>query len=176
MRLTTAPYVGKRLVGTAKAVPFPSVLLPCHIVIGITGTGDLAHPAMLDPCVKIGAVFSNFSGVGRRMGNPCVSSSFRTTQVYRLRCSSIFSALILLVFAAACGGRGRTPIQPPQDNPPPITASPDVRADYVGFAIPNEFVVGYGLDFAERYRNLPFVGVLHPQVYKQSEPKAKGLP
>jgi len=35
-----------------------------------------------------------------------------------------------------------------------------VRADYVGFAIPNEFVVGYGLDYAERYRNLPYVGVL----------------
>lgn len=35
-----------------------------------------------------------------------------------------------------------------------------VRADYVGFSIPNEFVVGYGLDYAERYRNLPYVGVL----------------
>jgi hypoxanthine phosphoribosyltransferase len=35
-----------------------------------------------------------------------------------------------------------------------------VRADYVGFAIPNEFVVGYGLDYAERYRNLPGVGIL----------------
>ncbi len=35
-----------------------------------------------------------------------------------------------------------------------------VHADYVGFSIPNEFVVGYGLDFAERYRNLPYVGVL----------------
>jgi hypoxanthine phosphoribosyltransferase len=42
-----------------------------------------------------------------------------------------------------------------------------VEADYVGFEIPDYFVVGYGLDFAERYRNLPFVGVLHPQVYKQ---------
>jgi hypoxanthine phosphoribosyltransferase len=36
----------------------------------------------------------------------------------------------------------------------------DVQADYVGFSIPNEFVVGYGLDYAERYRNLPDVGVL----------------
>jgi hypoxanthine phosphoribosyltransferase len=36
----------------------------------------------------------------------------------------------------------------------------DVRADYVGFTIPNEFVVGYGLDYAERYRNLTYVGVL----------------
>ena len=41
----------------------------------------------------------------------------------------------------------------------------NVKADYVGFVIPDHFVVGYGLDFAERYRNLPFVGVLHPQVY-----------
>jgi len=36
----------------------------------------------------------------------------------------------------------------------------DVQADYVGFVIPDEFVVGYGLDYAERYRNLPDVGVL----------------
>jgi len=42
-----------------------------------------------------------------------------------------------------------------------------VEADYVGFEIPDYFVVGYGLDFAERYRNLPFVGVLHPHVYKK---------
>jgi len=43
----------------------------------------------------------------------------------------------------------------------------DIEADYVGFEIPDFFVVGYGLDFAERYRNLPFVGVLHPHIYKQ---------
>lgn len=41
-----------------------------------------------------------------------------------------------------------------------------VRADYVGFTIPDLFVVGYGLDFAERYRNLPFVGVLQPALYE----------
>ena len=43
----------------------------------------------------------------------------------------------------------------------------EVQADYVGFTIPDLFVVGYGLDYAERYRNLPFVGVLHPQMYKK---------
>lgn len=43
-----------------------------------------------------------------------------------------------------------------------------IEADYIGFTVPDEFVVGYGLDFAERYRNLPFVGVLHPHIYKQA--------
>lgn len=41
----------------------------------------------------------------------------------------------------------------------------DVDLDYVGFEIPDEFVVGYGLDYAEIYRNLPFVGVLKPEKY-----------
>jgi hypoxanthine phosphoribosyltransferase len=41
----------------------------------------------------------------------------------------------------------------------------DVQIDYSGFDIPNEFVVGYGLDYAERYRNLLYVGVLRPEVY-----------
>jgi hypoxanthine phosphoribosyltransferase len=41
-----------------------------------------------------------------------------------------------------------------------------VTADYVGFTIENHFVVGYGLDYRERYRNLPFVGILHPDLYK----------
>lgn len=40
-----------------------------------------------------------------------------------------------------------------------------VKVDYIGFDIPNEFVVGYGLDFNEIYRNLPFVGVLKPEKY-----------
>lgn len=42
-----------------------------------------------------------------------------------------------------------------------------VRADYVGFSIPDLFVIGYGLDYAERYRNLPFVGVLKPDMYRE---------
>ncbi|MEP6663499.1 MAG: phosphoribosyltransferase family protein, partial [Verrucomicrobiota bacterium] len=45
-----------------------------------------------------------------------------------------------------------------------------IEADYVGFTIPNKFVVGYGLDYAERYRNLPFVGVLKPEMYQDGAP------
>lgn len=41
----------------------------------------------------------------------------------------------------------------------------DIRADYVGFTVPDAFVVGYGLDYDEKYRNLPYIGVLKPEVY-----------
>lgn len=41
----------------------------------------------------------------------------------------------------------------------------DISPDYSGFTIPDEFVVGYGLDYAEKYRNLPFIGILKPEVY-----------
>jgi len=44
-----------------------------------------------------------------------------------------------------------------------------IQADYVGFQIPDFFVVGYGLDFAERYRNLPFVAVLRPHIYQSTQ-------
>ncbi len=43
----------------------------------------------------------------------------------------------------------------------------EIHPDYNGFVIPNEFVVGYGLDFNEMYRNLPYVGVLKPEVYQK---------
>ncbi|ANY66487.1 hypoxanthine phosphoribosyltransferase [Paenibacillus algorifonticola] len=49
----------------------------------------------------------------------------------------------------------------------PARRTVDLEADYTGFTLPDEFVVGYGLDFAERYRNLPFIGVLKPEVYEK---------
>ena len=42
----------------------------------------------------------------------------------------------------------------------------DIKADYFGFSVPDAFVVGYGLDYAEKYRNLPYIGVLKPEVYE----------
>ena len=41
----------------------------------------------------------------------------------------------------------------------------EVKVDYLGYEIPDEFVVGYGLDYAEKYRNLPYIGILKPAVY-----------
>ena len=47
----------------------------------------------------------------------------------------------------------------------PANRKIQIAVDYVGFSIPNKFVVGYGLDFGELYRNLPYIGVLKPEVY-----------
>ncbi len=48
----------------------------------------------------------------------------------------------------------------------PDAVRADVDIKYIGFDIPNEFVVGYGLDYAERYRDLPYIGTLEPKVYE----------
>ena len=55
-----------------------------------------------------------------------------------------------------------TLLDKPEGRRPGVT----ITADYTGFKIPNEFVVGYGLDFNEYYRNLPYVGVLKPEAYQ----------
>ncbi|MFC0274282.1 hypoxanthine phosphoribosyltransferase [Metabacillus herbersteinensis] len=51
----------------------------------------------------------------------------------------------------------------------PTGRKADIKADYVGFEVPDEFVVGYGLDYIERYRNLPYIGVLKPEIYQSKE-------
>ena len=55
-----------------------------------------------------------------------------------------------------------TLLDKPERRNPAVKLTPD----YTGFVIPNEFVVGYGLDFDEYYRNLPYVGVLKPEAYQ----------
>jgi hypoxanthine phosphoribosyltransferase len=47
----------------------------------------------------------------------------------------------------------------------------EIEIDYTGFTIPDRFVIGYGLDYDERYRNLPYVGVLRPSVYTETAPE-----
>lgn len=56
-----------------------------------------------------------------------------------------------------------TLLDKPSRRKPGIT----LQADYVGFTVPNAFVVGYGLDFDEHYRNLPYVGILKPEAYEK---------
>ena len=56
-----------------------------------------------------------------------------------------------------------TLLDKPERRKPGVT----LKADYVGFTIPNAFVVGYGLDYNEQYRNLPFIGILKPEVYEK---------
>ena len=56
-----------------------------------------------------------------------------------------------------------TLLDKPERRKPGITLQPE----YVGFTIPNEFVVGYGLDYNEYYRNLPYIGILKPEIYEK---------
>ena len=55
-----------------------------------------------------------------------------------------------------------TLLDKPERRKPEVT----VKADYTGFVIPNEFVIGYGMDYNEYYRNLPYIGILKPEIYK----------
>lgn len=50
----------------------------------------------------------------------------------------------------------------------PVKRSVELEPDYMGFKLPDAFIVGYGLDYAEKYRNLPFVGILKPEAYARS--------
>ena len=51
----------------------------------------------------------------------------------------------------------------------PSRRTKTITADYIGFVVPDEFVVGYGLDYCQKYRNLPYIGVLKPEVYSGEE-------
>jgi len=77
----------------------------------------------------------------------------------------IDSGLTLSWLVANLGSRGPASVEVLALLRKPDAAKVDVDVKYTGFDIPTEFVVGYGLDFAERYRNLPFVGTLAPHVY-----------
>ncbi|MDR1825027.1 MAG: hypoxanthine phosphoribosyltransferase [Bifidobacteriaceae bacterium] len=76
------------------------------------------------------------------------------------------SGLTLSWLLANLKSRGATSVEVAALMRKPAAAKVDVPVRYVGFDIPPEFVVGFGLDFAERYRNLPFVGTLAPRAYQ----------
>lgn len=77
----------------------------------------------------------------------------------------IDSGLTLSWLQANLLGRGAASVKIATALRKPEAAKVDVDVAYVGFDIPDEFVVGYGLDYAEKYRNMPFVGTLQPHVY-----------
>ena len=58
----------------------------------------------------------------------------------------------------------------------PTKRKSKVKIDYIGFDIPDEFVVGYGIDYAEKYRNLPYIGVLKEEVYKKRSMSTTSYP
>lgn len=77
----------------------------------------------------------------------------------------IDSGLTLSWLVGNLSSRGATSVEIAALLRKPEAAKVEVDVKYVGFDIPTEFVVGYGLDYAEKYRNLPFIGTLRPEVY-----------
>jgi hypoxanthine phosphoribosyltransferase len=77
----------------------------------------------------------------------------------------IDSGLTLSWLMSNLGSRGPASVEVCTLLRKPDAAQVDVPVRYVGFDIPNEFVIGYGLDYDQRYRNVPFVGTLAPHVY-----------
>ena len=77
----------------------------------------------------------------------------------------IDSGLTLSWLMSNLGSRGPASVEVCTLLRKPDAAQVDVPVRYVGFDIPNEFVIGYGLDYAERYRDLPYVATLKPEVY-----------
>ena len=89
--------------------------------------------------VVIVVVVEDILDTGRSLGEVCA--------YLRSRCVASLKLCVLL--------------DKPEGRAPGVT----LEADYVGFRIPNAFVVGYGLDYDEYYRNLPYVGILKPEAY-----------
>ena len=77
------------------------------------------------------------------------------------------SGLTLSYITGLLNSRGASSIKIATLLDKPARRQADITADYFCFNIPDEFVVGYGLDYDEEYRNLPFVGVLKPEVYSK---------
>lgn len=75
--------------------------------------------------------------------------------------------LSYLVRVLASRGAASIRIATLLDKPSRRAPGIDLKSDYSGFEVPDEFVVGYGLDYAELYRNLPYIGVLKPSVYQK---------
>ena len=75
------------------------------------------------------------------------------------------SGRTLLALTENLKGRGAHSVRTVTLLDKPSRREVDFTADYIGAEIPDEFVVGYGLDYADRYRNLPYIGVLKPEVY-----------
>lgn len=82
----------------------------------------------------------------------------------------IDSGLTLNYLVRVLGARGASSISlcTLLDKPARRAPGIDLKSNYSGFEIEDEFVVGYGLDYAEKYRNLPFIGVLKPEIYEKN--------
>ena len=124
---------------------------------------ELRHPITMDwMAVSSYGSGTQSSGVVRILKDLDTDLSGRNVLIVE---DIIDSGLTLSWLMSNLGSRGPESVEVCTLLRKPDAAQVDVPVKYVGFDIPNEFVIGYGLDYAERYRNLPFVGTLASHVY-----------
>jgi len=152
----TADYTGKNLVllGTLKgAVPFigdlaQAINLPLEIdYMAISSYGNRTQSSGVVRIIK------DLEGPVEHKHVLIVEDIIDSGQTLHYLIDVLWQRKPLSLCVCTLLDKGRERIKP-------------VKLDYTGFQIPDQFVVGYGLDYAQRYRNLPYIGILKPSVYE----------
>ncbi|GAA1112429.1 hypoxanthine phosphoribosyltransferase [Nocardiopsis composta] len=125
---------------------------------------ELHHPAEMDwMAVSSYGAGTTSSGVVRILKD--LDADLKDRHVLIVE-DVIDSGLTLSWLAGNLRSRGPASVEVCTMVRKPLAFEVDLDVKYIGFDLPNEFIVGYGLDYAEKYRNLPFIGTLAPHVYR----------
>ena len=120
---------------------------------GAMGQGSSAQTVVIDP------------GHGGQDGGAVAADGTAESEVNLAVSLRLDSGVTLSYLMRVLEARGANSIRLCTLLSKPERHKVEVPIDYLGFEIPDEFVVGYGLDYAEKYRNLPYIGILKPEVY-----------
>ena len=145
------------------------LVLLCILKGSIVFTGDLMKkltvPAEID-CMKVSSYGAGTTSTGRiHIALDIIRSDLEECDILIIE-DVIDSGLTLSHLTKYLTLKGAKSVRTCTFLDKPARRKVDFTPDYCGLVIPDEFVVGYGLDYAEKYRDLPFVGILKPEVYE----------
>ena len=144
---------------------FPGAVLKGAVMVMADLARELSHTAEMDwMAVSSYGAGTTSSGVVRILKDLEADISGRNVLIVE---DVIDSGLTLSWLVGNLRSRGPASVEVCTMVRKPLAFDVDLDVKYIGFDLPNEFIVGYGLDYAEKYRNLPFIGTLAPHVYER---------